>query len=486
MIILSESANRYEDFYKPPDQYISGEKISRAIVKLERAGFMVDTSALSEKLGRAREDETKELRSLESDYRNIRKDGYTSGEVAAIWSSPTQLVDLIHNYIGLEPSPIYKKGQVATWKGEVRLDGVALDYLGNEHIEYRTFLHRIRNLRTIRGCIKYLSKLPNFISSDGFIHPTYGPMGDDDERTGTATGRLGMKNPEGHQIPLDIEKDPYGIRSCFIVPPGYKLVVRDYQAMEVVILAYLCDTLFGDSSLYSAVELGSAFHSKNALSVFGTRLGWTNPHNGRPIASYTMDDFKHDPYGSKLRKDAKTVWYGAQYRKTGRGFGFTLLGADGRPIGQEAGEEVLQAFLEEAPTLQKWYDFTDTWLTNHLYMPSPGGRLRFFSELLQNHRWTKKIDWKFRSAARKGGNHPIQAMGAEIKNAAIVCVQEDPRLAKIQAILEKEIHDELHDRVPAPEAEECNQYMKEDMEKAFPIPGLTTDGGIGDNWKEAK
>ena len=478
--------NRYEDYYTPVKPYVSGPEITRAIIELERAGFMVDTEALNTKCSAAREDEQKELDKLEADYRNIRKDGKSKEEVAAIWSSSTQLVELIHEYLKLPPSPIYKKGQVATWKNEVRLDGVALDYLGNEFSEYRDFLHSIRNLRTIRGCIKYLSKLPTFVASDGFIHPTYGPMGDDDERTGTATGRLGMKNPEGHQIPLDPEKDPYGIRECFISPKGQLLVVRDYQAMEVVILAYLCDILFGDKSLYKAVEMGSAFHSQNAHNVFGKRLSWRHPKSGKLISEYELSDFKTDTYCVKLRKDAKTVWYGAQYRKTGRGFGFTLLDAEGRPIGQDAGEEVLQAFLEEAPALGKWYEFTDTWLTNHLYMPTPGGRLRYFSDLLQNHRWTKKIDWKFKSAARKAGNHPIQGFGAEIKNAAIVAVLSNPAFARLLAILEKEIHDELHWRCPEEVADEVNDLAGKDMENAFPIPGLKTDGGKGKNWKNAK
>lgn len=485
VIIKSCKRNRYDDYYYSLRQ----EEVDRAIVLLERAGFMVDVALLNEKCVRAREDEAKEISALLSDYRNLRKDGKSDTEVAAIWSSPTQLIELIHDYLGLPPSPIYKKGQVAVWKDEVRLDGVALDYLGNQHIEYRSFLHRIRNLRTIRGCIKYLSKLPNFVATDGFIHPTYGPMGDDDERTGTHTGRLGMKNPEGHQIPLEAQKDPYGIRECFIAPPGQLLVVRDYQAMEVVILAWLCELIFGDTSLYKAVEMGSAFHWKNLKNIFGVRLGWKTS-DGLEIAKMSMDELKNHYDGDKLKRDVKALWYGAQYRKTGRGFGYTLLDNNGVPIGQEAGEEVLTALLEEEPALAKWYEFTDTWLTDHLYMPSPGGRLRYFSELLQNHRWTSKRDWKFRSAARKAGNHPIQAKGAEIKNAAIIEVQNDTRIAALGAILEKEIHDELHCRADEEICDQIDKYMEEDMGKgetySGPIKGLRTDGGKGKNWVLAK
>lgn len=478
----------YDDYFRPTNGFPSGEAISRSIVLLERAGFMVDVESLNRKCDKAREDEKSELEALRKDYRNIRKDGKSDEDVDAIWSSSTQLVELIHDYLKLPASPICKKGQVRTWgeDPEIKLDGVALDYLGNEHIEYREFLHRIKNLRAIRGGIKYLSKLPKFVGHDGFIHPTYGAMGDNDDRSGTATGRLGMKNPEGHQIPAEAEKDIYGIRECFIAPPGQVLVVRDYQAMEVVILAFLCDVLFNDQSLYTAVEMGSAFHSKNALNVFGKRLGWVHPISGRGIHTYSLDDFKSDVYCSKLRKDAKTVWYGAQYRKTGRGFGFTLLDANGKPIGIDAGEEVLQAFLEEAPALQRWYDFTDWWLKKHPYMPSPGGRLRYFIDLLETHRWSGKIDWKFRKAARQAGNHPIQAMGAEIMFAGLIACQESAKLQQMGVVMEKTIHDELHARCSPDVADEANELIGEYMNNALPIKGLTTDGGVGSNWRDAK
>lgn len=485
--LKTKTRNLYQDYFSP-EKGVSGDVCTRAIVLLERAGFMVDTNLLNSKCATARDDERRLLSELQSDYKNIcsaRSKGESDEGIAKKWSSPTQLVELIHTDLGLPPSPIYKKGQVAVWKGEVKLDGVALDYLGNANPVYRQFLHRIRNLRTTRGSIKYLSKLPRFVASDGFIHPTYGAMGDEDDRSGTATGRLGMKNPEGHQIPNDPSKDPYNIRECFVAPPGMVLVVRDYQAMEVVILAHLCKVLFGDESLYKAVEMGSTFHNKNALNVFGHRLDWKTPE-GVPVKNFQLKDFKTHPYLSKLRGDAKAVWYGAQYRKTGRGFGFTLLDSNGEPIGEEKGQLVLEAFLEEEPALQRWYDFGDNWLKKYDYMPSPGGRLRYFSDLLISQRMNDKLDWKFRSAARKAGNHPIQGMGAEIKMAAIWACLENPTLKKLGAVLEKEIHDELHWRVSTDSAEEVNSVAGRVMEEAYPLRGLTTSGGIGLNWSSAK
>ena len=493
MKIKSTTVNRYDDYFNPASPFITGAQASRCIVELERNGFSVNVPLLNSKCEVARNDEKIELDNLRKEYAEHGFPYKSDDDIDAIWSSPKQLIELCHEWLGLEYSPIYKKGQVATWKGEVRLDGVALDYLGNKYREHRVFLHRIRNLRTIRGCIKYLSKLPLFVNPDGLIHPTYGPMGDDDERSGTHTGRLGMKNPEGHQIPLDIEKDPYGIRECFNVPAGYVKVVRDYQAMEVVILAWLCDKLFGDKSLFRAVDLGGEFHTVNSYNVFGTKLGWSHP-SGRYISEWTLDEYKKlvktDDYFSCRRKDAKTVWYGAQYRKSGRGFGYTLLNSDGEPIGEKAGQDVLDAFLEEAPALNRWYAFTDEWLEQYLYMPGPSGRIRDLHELLGNNRATGKKDWQFRSAARKGGNHPMQELCAAIKMAAIWELINNKDFQHLGGILEVEIHDELHARCPDDPiiAQEVNAVVGECMENVCKKMGLPakTDGGVGYNWTEAK
>jgi DNA polymerase I-like protein with 3'-5' exonuclease and polymerase domains len=199
---------------------------------------------------------------------------------------------------------------------------------------------------------------------------------------------------------------------------------------------------------------------------------------------------KSDDYCSARRKDAKTVWYGAQYRKSGRGFGFTLLDINGQPIGEVAGQDVLDAFLEEAPALSKWYNFTDEWLSSHTYMPSPGGRLRDFADDLSNSRVTGKRDWKFRAAGRKAGNHPLQALCAELKMAALWEILNSRDLKHLGAVAEVEIHDEIHMRCPDDRriAEEVNAITGECMEVVCRRLGLPakTDGGIGYSWTEAK
>ena len=119
-------------------------------------------------------------------------------------------------------------------------------------------------------------------------------------------------------------------------------------------------------------------------------------------------------------------------------------------------------------------------------MPSPGGRIRDMQNLLEYYRKTGKMNWEFRSAGRKLGNLPIQAMSAEIKMAAIDRCQKNQQLARLKALMRIEIHDELHWSCPPKNCQEADAICKKDMEEAYPIYGLTTSGGYGSNWVEAK
>ena len=81
-----------------------------------------------------------------------------------------------------------------------------------------------------------------------------------------------MKNPEGQQVPKDPRKDKYFIRRAFIAPEGQSLIVADYTALEVVILANICEWLFGDTQLLDMTAPGQDIHALNAHGIFGRQL----------------------------------------------------------------------------------------------------------------------------------------------------------------------------------------------------------------------
>lgn len=511
--------------------------IDDAIVEMEKTGFLLDVAYCERQLLAAQGDLENQLETL---YRWVQCRGYRvfpggvkrvypeierrqlkSGawkekvvkktvyepptweeekeETNTIWSSPTKLRRFLHSHdpgaLGLPPSPVWKKGKVKLERGEVKIDEAALDWLAARFPEHREKLKWIINLRRIRGCMKYLKKLPLYVAPDGRVHPVCGPAGDSDDRVGAVTWRLAMKAPEGQQIPRNKKKDAYGIRKAFVAAKGNCLIVADYSALEVVILAHLCKVLFGDDQLAEMVKPGGPdIHSSNAHKIFGELLGWTVPEGypdvGKLVSSFSLAAFKCDeqpeaehPYAKYLRDLVKTVWYGLQYGKGAYGFGSSLLDAKGNPIGEERAAEIVNGLLAAVPAL-KWYqDWVREFILEHQGICAINGAWCDLSELVNED----ADEWQIARAWRRALNYPMQAGGAAIVGAAMVAVVNDPVLRRLGFKLILQVHDELVLEGPEENADEALERVKYLMVSCFPLlVALQVSAHKGRNWMEAK
>jgi DNA polymerase I-like protein with 3'-5' exonuclease and polymerase domains len=200
--------------------------VEEALIEMERNGFRVDVGYCEYQSKRAAEHERETLNKLFTwHHANVNSSVTppTQDLVDAIWSSPKQLIAFLDS-IKARRSPIWKKGLVkrGTWK----TDSTALDWVRKIHLQDKPHISElialILHLRKIRSGKKYVDKLPRFMASDGFVHPVCGPAGDSDDSVGAVSGRLGMKNPEGQQLPKPDEeesqekKDLYCVRRAII------------------------------------------------------------------------------------------------------------------------------------------------------------------------------------------------------------------------------------------------------------------------------
>lgn len=477
--------------YYSPTNGVSQPEVDRAYVLLERTGFAVDTEFFAKQEKQATIDREKVLEDLRKHYDNFRENSKPPEEIDDIWTSPKQMLELLHDRLGLEPSPIWQKGEVRD--GERKADQTALKYLAAANPRYRAWIEDIIHLKRINSSLKYLRKIPKFIGSDGFIHPIYGADSDDSESTGANSGRSVMKSPEGHQIPNSKEKDPYLIRRGFTAPPGWTLVVRDYAAMEAVLLHAICLALFNDNSLAGTNDPNINFHSINARTVFGKELKWD--YDGKPIASFDLEDFEKVPYLKDRRRDAKTVFYGLQFCKGARGFGYTLLNKQGEPIGEKEAKKIVDGFYIALPGVKKFQD----WVFNYLLNPKENfmcgiagfsGRWRNVDDLVVKTLSNGKVDSMFRKAWRQCCNHPEQEGGAAIKTTALVHLQRElKRNFGNNAFVQNEIHDEFVVRCIEGIEDEVGAVMQDCMENTFELPcgvKLRTAGSKGPSWYDAK
>lgn len=461
-------------------------KIDQAVINMEYNGFMVDTEYCAKGYEQAMVDEAFVLGNLRGAV-SAACPGFEAivgqPEIDKIWTSSVQLPKLLEQGLGLPPSPYRMKGKVNLDAGERSTDKRAMDWIlgcvGDDQ-EARRIVEGTLELRRIRSSAKYLAKFPKFIGPDGFIHPICGPAGDDDDAVGALTGRLGMKKPEGQQVPKDPKKDRYFIRRAFIAPPGMKLVVADYSALEVVILANICDMLFGDTLLYDLTAPGFDIHAYNAREIFGRQLGWVTD-SGRRLADITdLSLFKTDKELEWYRETVKAVWYKLQYGGTAHGFGTSLVGRDGKLIGTARATEIVDALYAGCPPIGMWHNFVRKELRAHGGISALDGRWVDYRATIARGKWG------FEKACRGADNAPMQATGAGVIGAAMVGVDESPELARIGALTQLQIHDELQLRVPEEHAEYAGDCLKEIMEAAFPLKNLRVEVGIGSNWLEAK
>lgn len=457
------------------------QAIEEAAIVMERNGFMIDPAYCAAGLQTAQADEQGCLAMLRATLALLGVPPLPG--VDNVWSSQKQLPFLLENVLGMPPSPYKMKGKVDLASGARSTDKRALDWIRgcvSGDAAKRRIVEGVVELRRIRSGIKYLEKFPRFIGPDGFIHPVCGPAGDDDDRVGAITGRFGMKNPEGQQIPRDPKKDRYRIRRAFIAPPGQKLVVADYTALEVVILANICEMLFGDTLLLDLTGPGQDIHAFNAHGIFGKQLDWRTD-SGRRIRDFeTQSLYKTDPELSWYRDTVKAVWYKLQYGGTVHGFATSLLDKDGEPVGETRAREIVEALYAACPPIQKWHGWVANFLRKHRGIPGLDGRWIDYGDLID------KGQWGFEAACRGADNGPMQMTGAATIGAAMVSCNEDPEFDKMGAKMQLQVHDELQYRAPAENAQRCGELLEEHMVNAFPLKNLRVEWGIGDNWEEVK
>lgn len=471
------------------------QEIDEAVIAMERNGFMLDLEYLKVNAERARDDERQILDSLAQNMARAGVPPLPGWE--DIWTSPKQLVSLIHDEhcFNLEPSPVKFKGKVKVELGERSTDKTALEYLGvqlgrlmereptsrfaDSRRGVAECLEGIIRLRQTRSSIKYLEKLPRYVGPDGFVHPVCGAASDDDDRVGALTGRFAMKNPEGQQIPKNKKKDRYGLRRSFIAPPGQQIIAADFSALEAVILANLGEWLFGDTLLLDLTAPGQDIHAYNAHRIFGVLLGWKT-EDGRKIADYPQQElYKTDPALAWFRDLIKAVWYGLMYRKSAYGFGYSLRDAQNNLLGKTRAQEIVDAMYEAVPTIPKFHAWVDERVKRTGGMISPDGRRVDYTPTIE------RGEWGLEAAQRAGSNFPMQAYGAGIVGAAMVALNKCPILKKTGAKMQLQVHDEFVFRAPKSACWEVGELVQYHMEETTKLKNLRVEVGIADTWEDA-
>lgn len=253
------------------------------------------------------------------------------------------------------------------------------------------------------------------------VHPATGRIHANFQQLVTTTGRFSCSAPNLQNIPATAE-----YRTCFVPPPGFKLVVADYSQIELRILAEMS----GDAAFRKAFDQGLDLHRMTAAEMF-----WV------PFDAVTKEQ----------RNAAKGINFGLVY---GRGAASLAaqLGVD-----VEKAKELIQRYFETYKGVAAWLKQTARVAVREKELRSIGGRRAIF-----------KFDESDRSQVaaveRQGKNFPIQATNSDIIKQAMVSLVD--ALPAYGARLVNCVHDELVVEAPTERADEVADFVRTTMEAA--------------------
>ena len=388
---------------------------------------------------------------LETSLTEIEAKTYEAAGRKFNLGSPKQLSEILLEKI---PEQFEKKSRKT--KTGYSTDAAVLDKLQGDHPIVDDLLEH-RTLSKLKST--YVDALPQLVRKDtGRVHTDF-------NQTATGTGRLSSSNPNLQNIPIRTEFSRQ-IRKAFLPESGWLMVSADYSQIELRILAHLSQ----EPVLIEAYQNNRDVHTVTAQLLFEKE-------------EVTPDE----------RRFGKTINFGVIYGmgaiKFGRSMGKTSK--DGKEFIQKFNERYSKIFeyLEKVKKEAIALGYVSTILGRRRYLnfDKNGSLLRLKGsnpEEIHSDQLAR-LSRDDAQSLRAAANAPIQGSSADIIKLAMLEVHEI--LAKYQARLLLQVHDELIFEVPPDEWEELQPKIKDAMENALPLSvPLVVDIHAGHNWMETK
>ena len=286
--------------------------------------------------------------------------------------------------------------------------------------------------KTVNGRTKTETKTSLLIN--GKIHGDF-------VQHGAETGRFSSRNPNLQNVPAPHTEHGKQIRSLFIAPPGYKMVVADYSQIEPRVIASFSE---------DPIMMKNYLEGADIYTTVGETMG-VDRKAGKVLVL--------------------SIAYGVGPQKISAQIGCTVKEA----------KDLLDRFAKQFSSIPKYKSKVISACRAGKpvpYVKTLTGRRRYLPEI--NSR-----DMGLRAQAeRQAFNTKIQGSAADIIKIAMVRAH---RMIPKEAKIILTVHDELVLIAPDHLAEETAQKLREAMEdiQVLKVP-LIADIKIVDRWGEAK
>lgn len=391
---------------------------------------------------------------------------------------------------GVTQATVHNIVRYKDWKAGERPDGVTIVDLAQRYRVNRYTIEQIlsgerwQDEDYIEENPVQFFQIPIESVTVGEAEETYGLTVEVDESHVTGgivthnTGRLSSKAPNIQNQPT-LENDKFGIRKSFIAEPGNTLLVFDYKALEMRLLAAAAQ----EEPMIEAFRQKRDPHMANASMIFGVpyedvvaakKIDKQVKEGVLPESALTQRH--HDLLG--FRAAAKTLGFGLVY-----GMREGKLARDLKITKPEA-VELRKKFMRQFPAVERLLTeaITDAIALNcksYTYL----GRRRHLPALLAK----RPLD-RFQ-AERQCVNLVVQGSAADLVRMAMLRVAELNLEDSHHTFMLMQVHDELVFECPTEVADEVFPIIKETMEHPFPrdldVP-IEVDGGRGHSWGTAK
>jgi DNA polymerase I len=325
-----------------------------------------------------------------------------------------------------------------------------------------------RGISKIEGT--YVSGLQKWLDPQYRIHTSL-------NQTGTVTGRLSSSEPNLQNIPRP-DEDRFKIREAFIPGEGKRLLICDYEQLEMRLMAHFSQ----DQKMIAEIIKGTDLHCYTTSEMEG--IPYDEVLAAKKVKN--KEDLTERQKELLIKRQAnKATGFGIIYGIGGPRLAAQLTREMKTLIPEEQGWSLINKWLNVFPGVRSYMDGTKEWMRKHGFVWTLLGRYRRFGDVRNMNRKDAS------QAERQAVNSVIQGTAADIAKMAMLKCDTDPELRSLGAELLLQIHDELIFEVPDDDAiaDRCTERVKEIMAHPFnfdllvPIPA---SGGTGYSWAEAK
>lgn len=395
-------------------------KCLRVLMQMENNGIPVDSRQLKV-LGKELDNKMREILLSLSEYAPI---GFNP-------DSTKHKQEFLFNKkreggLGLKPFKTTAKGAPST-------DSESLKRLEHNHPAISLLLEwsEVQKLKStyVDGLLPKLNK--------GRLHPSF-------HLHRTATGRLSSSDPNLQNIPRESS-----VRSLFIPPQGYTMMVADYDQIELRVMA-----------MFSQDE--------QMMNIFVNNL---DIHAGAAALLFDKDISEVTSEERQIGKGANFLTaYGGGYMKLARTTG----------LDEHRAKYMIDRYYQQFSGITEWKRHVIAQGRAKGYVKTMAGRYRRLPDL------RSKDDEKRSRAERQAVNAVVQGSAADICKRAMISIAEDLEGTDTHMLVQ--VHDEIVAAVPHDTAYDLMPKFMDAMGEGKIIRGvpLKVSCHIAGSWSEAK